>query len=205
VRRVVDIFPVLAFSLVLGVAPAWASGKSQVTDPNANSPAGVVYSIPLDSARQDASPHHGGTGVGGGGGGSGHGQSGVGGASGSGGSGSGGSGSGGSGSGSSAGGSGGQGSAGQGNARGGRDGQGAVLVTGGQPGSLIHSSNGFGSSSSIPGLNAPTSAGLSAVQGNGDSAPPLAIMLAIVVMAIGVYAGVRTRRASRPESPPSPL
>ena len=30
----------------------------QATDPNAHSPAGVVYSIPLDTARQDAAPHH---------------------------------------------------------------------------------------------------------------------------------------------------
>jgi hypothetical protein len=64
-----------------------------------------------------------------------------------------------------------------------------MLVPGGQPGSLIHSENGFGSSSEVPGLNVKASAGLAAVQGDGSSAPPAAILLAIVVLAIGVVAG----------------
>ena len=43
--------------------PRPAGPGVQATDPSASSPAGVVYSIPLDSARQDASPHgHGGPG-----------------------------------------------------------------------------------------------------------------------------------------------
>jgi hypothetical protein len=66
-----------------------------------------------------------------------------------------------------------------------------ILVPGGQPGSLIHSSNGFGSSSSVPGLDGPPDAGLGAVQGNAGSAPLLAILLSVIVLAIGTFAGVR--------------
>lgn len=79
-----------------------------------------------------------------------------------------------------------------------------MLVPGGQPGSLIHSENGFGSSSEVPGLNAKASAGFAAVQGNGSSAPPAAILLAIVVLAIGVVAGAgawhRSNRRQREAS-----
>jgi len=78
-----------------------------------------------------------------------------------------------------------------------------VLVPGGQPGSLVHSANGFGSSASVPGLNTPASAGLAAVQGGSGSAPLLAIALAAVVMAIGAYAGLRARRAPTGQTPPS--
>ena len=61
----------------------------QGTDPNANSPAGVIYSIPLDNARQNASPHNPGAGTTGGGeSGGGHSGGGGGGTAGSGGSGS---------------------------------------------------------------------------------------------------------------------
>ena len=218
-RRIVDIFVVLVISLAAWATPALSRAPAtQATDPNANSPAGVVYSIPLDSARQDAAPH-------------GHsGQSGAGG--GSTGSGGGGSGSGGGGSGSGTGGGStaaargrkrlgrqrlrrqrlrrqqrlradrapaargsGQNGAG-GSATGGR-GAATVLVPGGQPGSLIHSANGFGSSSQVPGLNAPSGSGLGALQGNAGSAPLLAIILTLVVMLIGGYAGVRSWKVPR--------
>jgi hypothetical protein len=79
-----------------------------------------------------------------------------------------------------------------------------MLVPGGEPGSLVHSGNGFGSSSQIPGLTSTPSAGLASVQGDAGSAPALAIMLAIIVMAVGAYAGVRARRSSAPQAPPSP-
>jgi hypothetical protein len=75
-----------------------------------------------------------------------------------------------------------------------------VLIPGGQPGSLIHSDNGFGSSSLVPGLNASSGSGLAAVQGDAGSAPPLAALLAVVVLAIGLYAGVRARRPRSPSS-----
>jgi hypothetical protein len=209
-RRIVDISVVLAMSLVAWATPALAGApSSQATDPTANSPAGVVYSIPLDSARQDAAPHgHGSAagGVGGGSGGSGGGTGGSGGgASGSSGSGaSGSSGSGASGTPSGNGATGGGGSSGShgkpvaassGAGRSaGTGSHAAVLVPGGQPGSLIHSSNGFGSSSRVPGLNAPSGSGLDSVQGNAGSAPLLAILLALVVFSVGAFAGVRASR-----------
>ena len=76
VRRLVGILfvSVLLALALTGTAFAGGGGGSvvQATDPSAGSPAGVVYSIPLDSARQDASPHgHGGSGAGGSGGGGG--------------------------------------------------------------------------------------------------------------------------------------
>jgi hypothetical protein len=181
--------------------PALARGGAvQATDPNANSPAGVVYSIPLDSARQDASPHgHGGSSsssggpiVGGGSGGSG-GGGGI---------------AGGSGSGSV--GSGGSGGAGAGSGAGSsshslitdRGTTTPILVPGGQPASLIHSSNGFGSSSKVPGAGSPASAGLGAVQSNASSAPLLAFLLAAVVLTLGGFAGVRAWRTGGRRGPP---
>jgi hypothetical protein len=70
----------------------------------------------------------------------------------------------------------------------------ALLVPGGQPGSLSHSDNGFGASSRVPGLDVAPGPGLGAVQGNASSAPLLSILLALVVMAIGTAAGMRAYR-----------
>jgi hypothetical protein len=199
---------------VVAAAPASARiPAKQATDPNANSPAGVVYSIPLDSARQDAAPHiHAAAGgaannSGSSGGPTGGGNSGAGAVSGS------------SPAGSAGASSEGASSAGQaaksrsGNAGGAggasghahtvRAGTVPVLVPGGQPGSLVHSANGFGSSSSVPGLDSAPSSGLGAVQSNASSAPLLAILLAGLVMAIGAYAGVRARRTPRDHPPAS--
>jgi hypothetical protein len=67
------------------------------------------------------------------------------------------------------------------------------LVPGGQAGSLIHSANGFGSSSSIPGLNVPSSAGLAAVQGDSSS-PLVAFLLAAIVLSVGGFVGLRAWR-----------
>ena len=222
VRRLVGItFLSVLWALALtGTAFAGGGGGSvvQATDPSASSPAGVVYSIPLDSARQDASPHgHGGSGGSSGGGG------------GIGGGGSGGSGGGTTGGGTSGGGTAGGGTAGGGTTGGssgggsaGGSGSGAagssslyaargapVLVPGGQPGSLVNSANGFGSSSKVPSLNAPAAAGLGAVQSNASSAPLLAVLLAALVLVLGGYIGVRSWRAPRraqlaaPTEPPA--
>jgi hypothetical protein len=55
---------------MLGAQTAAAAGGNAVqTDPSANSPAGVIYQIPLDNARRDAAPvlpvgSHGGPGSG---------------------------------------------------------------------------------------------------------------------------------------------
>jgi hypothetical protein len=162
-----------------------------------------VYSIPLDSARQDAAPHPTAVAVSGGGGSSGSGGGGPSATGGGGSAATGGSSSGGGGSSGARGASGGGAShrpltssgqvRGAGSAR-----RGAaalpILVPGGQPGSLIHSADGFGASPQVPGLNAPASAGLASVQGGAGSAPVLAILLAAVVMGIGAYAGLRARR-----------
>ena len=45
---------------VAGVAPGAA--HAQATDPDADSPSGVIYEIPLESARDDAAPRGGGSG-----------------------------------------------------------------------------------------------------------------------------------------------
>jgi hypothetical protein len=158
-------------------------------DPQANSPAGTIYAIPLDSARQDAAPHrrasshrshHSATGAigsaGSGGGGS-----------------STGTGTGTGGGGGSAGGTGVASSTG-----GGAGGSSVVLVPGGQPGSLVHSGNGFGSSSRVPGLTAPASVGFHALGSGASNAPLLAILLAAVVVALGLLAGGRAWRLSHP-------
>jgi hypothetical protein len=210
---------ILSLSVLVALAltaTAFAGGGSgvgvQATDPSAGTPAGVVYSIPLDSARQDASPHgHGGSSAGGGGGPS-SGSGGGGGIVGGGGSG----GSSGGGTGGAAGGGSGSGGGGTGGGAGGSAGSSPVkvakaapvLVPGGQPGSLVNSSNGFGSSSRVPSLNAPAAAGLGSVQSNASSAPLLAILLAALVLALGGYIGVRSWRGPRraqlaePKEPP---
>jgi hypothetical protein len=79
-----------------------------------------------------------------------------------------------------------------------------VLVPGGEPGSLVHSSNGFGSSSAIPGVDAPPVSGLGAVQSNASQAPLLAIGLGILLLGVGGYIGRRAWRPSRrADSPPA--
>jgi hypothetical protein len=67
-------------------------------------------------------------------------------------------------------------------------------VPGGQPGSLVDSSNGFGSSSQIPGVTAAVSPGLGSVDGNGETAPIAAFLLAALVLAVGCFLGVRASR-----------
>jgi hypothetical protein len=204
VRRIVDICLFLALSLVVWATPGFASSPAvQATDPNANSPAGVIYSIPLDSARQDASPHGHSNGTGA-----------TGGSTGSGGGGSVGGGGGSSGGGGSAGGSGATGGSGSSANSGSKGGGSAnsrassgkpipVLVPGGQPGSLVHSANGFGSSSSVPGVDSPFSPGIGTVQNSGSSAPLVAIVLALVLLSLGGLAGARVWRGNR-RAPSSP-
>ncbi len=203
-RRIVHISLLSALSLAVGATPGYARPPvSQATDPSANSPAGVVYEIPLDSARQDAAPHKlisgTGSGTGSGGGSGGGGSAGGGGAGGAGGP-PGGVSSGVTPTNAEAGSS--RGSTGAGTNATSRTSSGAgsrrtppVLVPGGEPGSLVHSANGFGSSSEIPGVNAPLPSGLAAVQGNASSAPLLAMLLSLFVLAVGGYVGVRSWRS----------
>jgi len=188
VRRLTIIIPVFALFLVVLTMPVLGKPRpTQPTDPNAASPAGVVYSIPLDTARQDGSPHQ----VAGGPTGSGGGPSGGGGGGGTLGGG-GGTGGGTGGSGGGAGGGGRAAASASGSAS--RAAGGVLLVPGGQPGSLVHSANGYGSSSAVPGVNAPLPAGLRAVQGSSSSAPVFAVLLAAVMLVFGAYAGARSWR-----------
>jgi hypothetical protein len=205
-RRIVDIALFLALIVVVCAVPSYAKAAStQATDPAANSPAGVVYAIPLDSARQDAAPHfmsrHSSGGSAGEGGASG-GPPGGGGGSGS---------AGGSAATSSSGHAGSQPAATAAGVDGGgshADGQSTaatktapILVPGGQPGSLVHSTNGFGSSSTVPGLNGGSSPGLGAVQSNASDAPLLAGVLALILLSMGGYLGARAwRRTPGPGS-----
>jgi hypothetical protein len=182
-----------------------------------------MYAIPLDSARSDAAPHNhvgaGGAGSSGGGsGGAGSSRAGgasnapSGGSAGSASTGGTGSGSSSAGSGSSAGAAGSSGSHGSSSsgsaANGAQSGSGQsatavnpVLIPGGEPGSLIHSSDGFGSSPVVPGLR--TSGSEAAQYGSpGDaSAPMLALALAGLVLAVGAFAGVRSVRGPRRQPP----
>lgn len=167
---------------------------SQATDPNANTPAGVIYAIPLDSARADAAPrphtHGGGGGLGGSGSATPSGGTGSGGGTPSGGA-----------SvsqadgaslqarGRSAGGS----AASSPSTRTAAGGE-PILVPGGTPGSLVHSANGFGSSSQVPDYDAPTSQGLGALQSGSGSGPLLAIVLSALALLVGVFFGAQAWR-----------
>jgi phosphate transport system substrate-binding protein len=174
---------------LLGAVPgALASGATppQPTDPKASSPAGTVYEIPLDAARSDAAPHRrasapAGSAAGGGGGGGAAGGSGS----------SGGSSSGGSG------GSGGSGSSGGS----GTSGTSRASASATDPGSYVHSENGFGSSSQVPGLgrSAPEvrAATPAVLSDGGGSAPTGSIVLIGVVLLVGVYAGIFAGRRAR--------
>jgi hypothetical protein len=170
---------------------------AQRTDPQAGSPAGVMYQIPLDTGRRDAAPvlpvgrQHasssgGSPGATGGPGGGPPGGSGT--------------GAGGSGSG-----SGGQGASGSGN------GAGASAAErspgGGTPSdpSSIHSENGFGSSSQVPGVSPAavrTGAGVAAAHTAGSTLPSYLLMGLIGVAAVAV--GLMASRATRHPGGPHP-
>jgi len=130
-----------------------------------------MYAIPLDSARQDAAPHgHLGPGasVAGGTGSRGGGGSG-----------------------------GGQGGGSRSSSTGTRGAANtARLVPGGQPGSLIHSANGFGSSSLVPELRGPLGSTVIGPQTSASSAPQLAMLLSLVLLAVGLFVGTRAWRGS---------
>jgi len=187
-----------AVALVVGLLGGVAAGQGVVrTDPRAGSPAGVIYQIPLDSGRRDAAPvlpvgsRTGGSGGGAtaaGGGGS------AGGSGGSGAPGPGG-GSAGAGSGSAASGGSTPGAAGQGSAAGGESASTGAPPGGGTPGdpSSIHSENGFGSSSQVPGVSpaaARIGAGVAAAHTAGSTLPSylLMVLIALAAVAVGLIA-----------------
>jgi hypothetical protein len=131
-----------AFALMVGVQTVAAQGRTAVqTDPRANSPAGVIYQIPLDNGRRDAAP---------------------------------------------------------------------VLPVGshggpGSPGgaSSIHSENGFGSSSHVPGVSPAAlriGAGVPAAHAPGSTFPTFLLIVLVASAAIG--AGVLAVRRRRDEGAP---
>ena len=190
--RILAVFGAL---LATPVSASAHGGHVQPTDPSANSPAGVIYAIPLDTARQDAAPHFGAGSIPRSGGGTGSGLS-----------------SGGPGTSSfvqpgtspsrGPGGESGaavKGAAGAHRSSGASPGQAGkgsapVLVPGGEPGSLVHSANGYGSSPAVPAFGHPASPGLGAVQSSSASGPLVAILLAAVVISVGGFVGVRAWR-----------
>jgi hypothetical protein len=177
---------VVALALTIGLqTPTAEAQAAQRTDPKAESPAGVIYQIPLDSARRDAAPvlptgrRDGGAGGPGSspGGPSGH-------------------------SGSTGGGQ-------SGSATGGADGaSGVALSASGSAGasegtpqdpSSIHSENGFGSSSQVPGVSQAalrTGAGVTATQAAG-SIMPTYLLIGLIALAATGMGLVATRHSRR--------
>jgi hypothetical protein len=184
--------------LILLPATAQAQTEPGVhVDPSGSSPPGVVYQLPLDSARGDAAPHghsgsHGGGSGSGSGSGSGHSGSGSG-ASGAGTGGTGGSGGAGGAGGTGGGGASGSGSGSSGSGAGGGGGQGGGVSL---ANSSIHSENGLGSSSQVPGVSGSgtVSSERSSSSGAGIAAP-LGLLVAVVLLA--GTAAVAGRRVAR--------
>ncbi len=191
-------------ALSIGAQTAMAEAQAQRIDPKAESPAGVIYQIPLDSARRDAAPvlptgsHGGGSGGPGSSAGGGPG-SGTGGQAGS---------TGGGGSASGSGGTGGSSRVASGHSAG----SGAILSAsasegGGTPQdpSSIHSENGFGSSQ-VPGVSQAalrTGAGVPATQTAGSTLPTylLIVLIALVAVGMGVLATRGSGRRGGGQSP----
>ena len=159
--------------------PASAVAATEMTDPKAGSPAGVIYQIPLDTGRRDAAPvlqgrrqHDSSSG-------------GVAGTSG----------------GPGAGGSTGGGGVGGGGGSSSNPGGGSASNP-----SSIHSENGFGSASQVPGVS-PTAerigAGVPAAHTAGSTLPSYLLMALIgaAAVAVGLTAGRTTRRRSAPDAP----
>jgi hypothetical protein len=193
---------VAALALTIGVQTAAAEDQAvQRTDPKAESPAGVIYQIPLDSARREAAPvlHSGRRDDGAGGPGAG----------GAGGSGSGSSGQAGGGVGAGGGGAGGSSGGTSGHSGGNSAALSAPASEGGgtpQDPSSIHSENGFGSSSQVPGLSQAalrTGAGVAATQAAGSTLPTyvLLVLIALAAVGIGLLATRGSRRRGEGQSP----
>jgi hypothetical protein len=174
-----------ALVLMVGVqtAAAESNGVIQRTDPEAGSPAGVIYQIPLNSARRDAAPV---LPVGSQSKDTGGGIPGSGGSSGS--------------------------SGASGGASGGGSSHSASSDSaegGGTPSnpSSIHSENGFGSSSQVPGLSSAelrTGAGVAAASTAGSTLPTYLLVALVVAAAIasGLLSARLTRRHTKGAAEP---
>lgn len=209
-RSLIASFAVLVFCVV---APPPVGAQQQRTDPDASSPAGVIYEIPFDTARKDAAPKESRSGanrdrtkkasnnssatVGAGGPTSGSGDGGTGAgmtpASGATRSGAGGD--------TSSSGAGGGSSAGKSSSN--------SAATGSAPsnpnvGTSIHSENGFGSSSRVPGVAASTAHAdepppsvLQADASSSSSAPGFTYGLLVIMLIVGGWIGLAAGRALR--------
>jgi hypothetical protein len=191
-----------------GNAVAASAVNVQRTDPQAGSPAGVIYQIPLDSGRRDAAPvlqggrQRSGSSVGAPTGGPGTGGPGAGGSA-------GGEGSGG---GSSSGPAGAGGQSGTASGNGTSASATETSSGGGPPGggtpsdpSSIHSENGFGSASQVPGVSpaaARIGAGVPAAHAAGSSLPSYLLMalIGVAAVAVGLVASRATQRSGGPET-----
>lgn len=186
----VSSFILVVLAAALGLAPsAMAEPAAQRTDPQATSPAGVIYEIPVDSGRRDGAPHRQAGGSSGGGSSTGIGSGG------------------GTGGGGATGGgptgSGGGGAAGTGGAGTGGTGAGA---SGSRPGgasaedpSSIHSENGFGSSSQVPGTQQALDAAAlrAAREGDVSGSPTGTYLLLALIAGAAVYVGIAATGAAR--------
>ena len=137
-------------------ASAAQAGTQAQTDPQASSPAGVIYQIPLDSARRNAAPV-----------------------------------------------------VSVGSRSGSHGGGQGVTGAAGDP-SSIHSENGFGSSSQVPGLSRSAlgigAAGASAAHPGGSTFPTFLLigLVSIAAIAAGVLAtGAKRRRREGPDDHPT--
>jgi hypothetical protein len=192
--------------VVAGLPSPVSAQQAQRTDPDASSPAGVIYEIPFDSARKDAAPKSArgsGSNASGNSGSSQGSSSGAAGAAGSGGGGS--DGTGGSG-GSGTGGAQGAGADANGGGGGAGGGSSSASADASNPnvGTSIHSENGFGSSSQVPGVagatvqgDGPPSSALRAATAATDASPAGTYGLLAVVTLVGGWIGVAASRGLR--------
>jgi hypothetical protein len=189
---------IASIALVLFVLASPSANAKQRTDPEASSPAGVIYEIPFDTARKDAAPKSARQGGQDSGTSAGSAAAGAAGSTGGGGSGGGGSGSGSSG-------------ATSGSASSGGSGSGGGAANGSASddpnvGTSIHSENGFGSSSQVPGVagatvasDGPPSSALRTASAGDEPSSVLTFGLVVLVALVGGWIGVAASRHLRNE------
>jgi hypothetical protein len=192
VSRVSLIVSFAAIVVTFGIVAPSADAARQRTDPEASSPAGVIYEIPFDSARRDAAPQSARTGEG---------QDGT---TGTDGSSSDDSGNGSDAAGAAAAGAGGPGGSDGSDGSGGPDGSGAAAATDPNVGTSIHSENGFGSSSAVPGVagetngsDGPPTSALRTASTATDASPVGTYGMLAVVILVGGWIGVAAARGLR--------
>jgi hypothetical protein len=175
--------------LVVCLAAPPVSAQQQRTDPDASSPAGVIYEIPFDTARKDAAPKKARSTKDEPSSDDSSGQTTAAGAAGS-------SGSGGGGNGDSGGGGGSGGGSGD-----------AAATDNPNVGTSIHSENGFGSSSMVPGVagatvggDGPPSSALRSESSSSNTSPLATYGLLVILALVGGWIGLAASRGLRTSS-----